>query len=343
MTHDLRPVLDDAQFRAYDDLEHAAEALIRGVAGRRSLEQLRSWYTPATAYRTWEASLLYVDGRPVGLASVHCRLQDNLETADLGVTVHPDERGRGYGRVLADWAVARARELGRTRLSAYVEVPYAPGRLTSFDHLAGGRLAAAYGLTCRTQEVGRVLDLPIPEARLDDLAASARARQGDYQVVTWVGDIPEEHFAAYGPLLTQLELDDPHEDAVFEAPDYPPERLAYLNQRYRESGRTGITAVAITPDGTMVGNSELVWSTSDDDPVIEQENTLVMPAHRGHGLGLAMKVATHRAIAELAPAKRIVRTWNNEINDFMVGINEALGYRPASRDLCFQGPTPAAG
>ena len=54
---------------------------------------------------------------------------------------------------------------------------------------------------------------------------------------------------------------------------------------------------------------------------------MVTPAHRGHRLGLAMKLATHRALRATYPECELVITSNADVNQRMNDINEAMGYR----------------
>ena len=54
--------------------------------------------------------------------------------------------------------------------------------------------------------------------------------------------------------------------------------------------------------------------------------TAVDPAHRGHRLGLLIKVDMLELLAGREPQVRFVQTWNGETNAHMVAINEALGF-----------------
>ena len=49
--------------------------------------------------------------------------------------------------------------------------------------------------------------------------------------------------------------------------------------------------------------------------------------HRGHQLGLLLKIDMLRWLAEVEPQLEIIQTWNNVDNRFMINVNEALGYR----------------
>src|SRR5699024_3331075 len=139
-------------------------------------------------------------------------------------------------------------------------------------------------------------------------------------------DIPEQYLGAYGLLLRQLELDEPDEEAEHEAPGYTPERIRESERRSREQGVARITAVAVAPHGPFVGNSGIHARAAPESTLGWQQNTLVMPDHRGHRLGLALKVATHRQLRERAPQLRCLVTWNSHVNPWMIEINEKLGY-----------------
>lgn len=272
----------------------------------------------------------------VGLASTMLPLRENLETVHVHAEVHPAFRGRGIGTALVQEALIPAiRESGRPLVSAWGEIP-AEGDADD-PALPANALARRLGLERRTLGVARVLDLPVDPASLDGLGAEAAARLGDYRVLTWEDAVPEEHLAAYGTLLRQLELDDPDEDMEHEAPEFTPERIRLIEERRERAGVRCLTAVALAPDGTFAGNTEIHVRAGEGVTVGWQENTLVMPEHRGHRLGLAMKVANHRRLAAAAPGLRRLVTWNSHVNPWMIGINEKLGYRIAQREIGFQG------
>ena len=55
--------------------------------------------------------------------------------------------------------------------------------------------------------------------------------------------------------------------------------------------------------------------------------TFVLPGHRGHSLGLAVKLANHRSLMAALPECELVRTSNADVNAHMNAVNETLGYR----------------
>jgi len=54
--------------------------------------------------------------------------------------------------------------------------------------------------------------------------------------------------------------------------------------------------------------------------------TAVTAAHRGHRLGLLVKVAMLEWLATAEPQLKRITTWNAEDNKYMIAVNEALGY-----------------
>jgi hypothetical protein len=62
--------------------------------------------------------------------------------------------------------------------------------------------------------------------------------------------------------------------------------------------------------------------------------------HRGHRLGLLVKVAMHPWLARAEPGVRDVFTWNSQTKAHMIAINERLGYRVSG---CSRSWEPAIG
>ncbi len=92
--------------------------------------------------------------------------------------------------------------------------------------------------------------------------------------------------------------------------------------------RTTYATAAVAPDGSLAGNTELSISEQMVRGGAAQSGTLVLPDHRGHRLGLAMKVANHRWTQSHDRAERLLHTWNAQDNTHMIGVNDRLGYRP---------------
>jgi hypothetical protein len=92
-------------------------------------------------------------------------------------------------------------------------------------------------------------------------------------------------------------------------------------------GRARYETVALTPDREVVAHSTLAVPLSDSTTVY-QWGTFVHRQHRGHKLGLATKAVNLRAVQAFRGDLTLVTTQNAETNDFMVSINERMGFRP---------------
>jgi hypothetical protein len=104
-----------------------------------------------------------------------------------------------------------------------------------------------------------------------------------------------------------------------------PAELAGTDADLVAAGRLRVSVVALTATGEMAAFAVAVGSADGDH--VDHWGTLVDPAHRGHRLGMAVKVAGIRAIQEHLPDKRRITTENAETNQHMVAINETLGFR----------------
>ena len=117
--------------------------------------------------------------------------------------------------------------------------------------------------------------------------------------------------------------------------DYTPERLRRNEARGVDLGTTRLVGAALAPDGTLAGYTDLFVEQAVALPG-RIGITMVLPEHRGHSLGLAMKLATHRSLVAQVPECRIVATGNADVNAHMNAVNERMGYRLVEQLLEFQ-------
>jgi GNAT superfamily N-acetyltransferase len=279
------------------------------------------------AYRT-EAYAAVVAGATVGGALIELALLDNLRLVEFELAVTPTHRRRGAGSALYDAVVGVARAEGRDNLLTEVVEPYR-GR----GPAEGVPFAEKRGFTCRSRDVHQLLDLPVDAARLDGLAR--HADPGDYRLHTWSGVCPGDLVGGYVALRSRFMSEIPMGDMEYEPETWDADRLRAEETKWRAQSRTWFTTVAVAPGGDLVGHTLMVLPGHDPAPVY-QGDTMVLPGHRGHRLGLALKVANLRAMIAAQPGRRVVHTWNAEENGPMVAVNEAMGFRPVELTGVYQ-------
>ena len=89
------------------------------------------------------------------------------------------------------------------------------------------------------------------------------------------------------------------------------------------------------PSGRLVAFSELLLAHDTPDQAWQMA-TVVHPLHRGHRLGLAVKIANLDLLAEKAPAVRLIVTGNAQSNAPMIAVNDMLGFEVAGVGMFWQ-------
>jgi GNAT superfamily N-acetyltransferase len=103
-------------------------------------------------------------------------------------------------------------------------------------------------------------------------------------------------------------------------------RLASSEERLMRSYDVRVAAARRRADGVFGGYSLLFVPHGADYGW--QDDTLVMPDHRGHRLGAALKAHNY---ADLPGDVRVVHTWTDPDNTAMHHTNTALGFRVVER------------
>jgi ribosomal protein S18 acetylase RimI-like enzyme len=255
-------------------------------------------------------------GRVVGVLEVQLLHWDNTHVGVVDVTVDPAARRRGLGRELLEAGIERVRADGR----AIVLVSCA-------ENYPGTNLLKSLGFEPALEEVVRRQDLVnLDWARLDREYTAAEPYAAGYELVRMPGEVPDDmvdavlrmtaaiNDAPIGALEIEDEVFTVERLRAFEAAERARNRRTYrVAARHRETGElAGHTMVGVEAEQPGYGF---------------QYDTSVLRAHRGHRLGLLLKLEMNRWLAEVEPQLRCVYTGNAASNSHMIQVNELLGYQ----------------
>lgn len=294
-------------------------------------ELLPNWQDP---YQHQRAIVARVGGRIVARALYRAPIEDDSNEAWFVVEVLSDLRRRGIGAALYDRLAGFAAEQGRTVLQSYVLHKGAAGERIAAPTGYGSvprdspeiRFALARGFAL--EQVGRMSRLELPADALDQrLAAATTAAGPDYRVVLWTGRTPQPWLADSAMMHARMSTDAPSAGLDVAEEVWDEARVIETEDRDESSPRTVLLAAAQhVPTGRLVAFSELSVPPLVERPV-SQQDTLVIAEHRGHRLGLLVKLANLQRLADTHPGHPAVTTFNAEENRRMLDVNEAIGFR----------------
>ncbi|MFB6564095.1 MULTISPECIES: GNAT family N-acetyltransferase [unclassified Streptomyces] len=243
--------------------------------------------------------------------------EGNTHTAFLDVlTVRPQERRRGVGTAL--WERVREELLaqGRTSVATLVDLG-GPGQ----------EFAQSLGFE-------NVLPMAWYEQELPaDGAAQVPATPG-YELLTWRGLVPDAWAPAAAAAHEAME-DAPSGEMDERIPVWTAQRLHAVQQVIVDRGGELITVAAVTDTGEVAAYTELVLP-DPSGPRALQYDTVVVPGHRGHGLGRAVKLHMAAEAAARHPELRHIATTVADANTHMRAVNESIGYRRGREAGIFQ-------
>ena len=191
------------------------------------------------------------------------------------------------------------------------------------------RLLLSRGFRLEQVERGSRLPLPVDEGVLERMLAEASAAAGpDYRIHHWGLHTPAQWREDIAYLLTRMSTDAP--TAGLEEPEDPwtVERLLADEAEEVDSPSTRfVAAVEHVPTGRLAGFTEMV-APADRERAVDQEDTIVLTEHRGHRLGMLLKIANVAHLQRVRPGHPRIVTYNAEENRHMLNVNEAIGFEP---------------
>jgi GNAT superfamily N-acetyltransferase len=310
------PSAEESRLRACYQMVAEAEPEDDPNVPQTSFRRFRGWWIHGMAgvpQQTWLATS--ESGTPVGCYVLELPERENRTNAFCYPLVALASRRQGVGTALVAHAAEQAELAGRALLMSHARVDG-----------PGAAFAAAIGARPGMRDARRILDVgPALNARLRGLRADAAAHAGGYSLRPWSGPVAEELADQVCSLLTAME-DAPREEAL-EPERWDPARLRAAEERGITQGSRWYQVAAMHEEsGEMAALTQL-----DVDPDVSgwafQDITAVTRPHRGHRLGLHVKIAMLDWLAEAEPQVRHIVTFNAVLNEHMVAVNADLGYR----------------
>ena len=190
---------------------------------------------------------------------------------------------------------------------------------------AADALWTGLGAELRFTEQESDLDMASVDAEL--MRRWIDAAPEDIDLAYWSGRCPDEHIdalVATANAMNHAPTDDLEiADTAFDA--------AMLRADFDARDACGIDylgILAIGTDGSATGATE-VFVNRFRPAFAWQWNTVVLPAHRGRGIGRGMKAAMWQRLRAEAPEVATLRTGNAQNNAYMLAINTEMGYKPS--------------
>ncbi|MFF5917613.1 GNAT family N-acetyltransferase [Streptomyces flavochromogenes] len=233
--------------------------------------------------------------------------QQHLAEMELHVT--PDRRRSGVGSHLLATVVRAARDEERRSL-----VAAAPGEGPA------GAFGAARGFR-RVLAFDHLL-LDVADADIAD--AEAEAEHPGYELVSWTGTVPDELAEAFASVKNAMN-DMPMGDMDYGSQTWTVDRVRAMAEVLADRGDLLLTTAALGK-GEMAGYTEIVIRSGETHRAL-QYDTVVAPAHRGHGLGLWVKAEMVRRLRAEHPGIEEIETDNAQDNTHMIAVNRRLGFR----------------
>ena len=305
----------------------------QAVLDTESLRAAMSAAQPHTDLEHWVAR---IDGRIVGYVDLVLPLTENRANIHSAGYVHPGQRRRGIGTALYRQIVARAEALGRTNLTAMVDES-TPGGFVRHDG-AGAAFLLKQGLERVLVEYRRRLDIAsVDEQALESLDNEAQKKASDYEILTWSDRADDALATDLAHLEERLHIDLPTGDLDWDPVRYDVDRWRQLEDMGARRLRTVHYAAARHRISGKLAAYTGFMLPKQPRTHARQVTTVVLPEHRGHRLGLLVKLANLRYAREREPRLRYIDTYNAEGNSHMIAINEAMGFVLCDAGVDFQG------
>jgi len=245
----------------------------------------------------------------VGYASL--LLMDDIGVLELNV--HPAARRHRVGAALLTAVARRAHDEGLPSLGveAIGDTP-----AVAFYEALSFRWAFA--------EMRNVLDLSTVD--WFRIGETARSIGSGYRIEFHPGGPPEEIYPAYARAKESVR--EGAGDLDLRPSSYDPERLRASIATLHARGLKPYIVVAVhEPTDAVAGLTEVVVPRQRPTRA-DQYDTIVVPEHRGYGIGRAIKARMLFELRSSEPQLLEVQTWHATENEPLLKVNAELGFLP---------------
>ena len=264
-------------------------------------------------------------GRIIGVVELVLPRRDNTHLAIVFPLTHPAVRSQQVLPQLIEATAERARGKGRKVVL-----------VITLDRPDYEAMATAMGFERAYTDVERRQDLWAADwAKLDADYAEAEARAAVYELIRITPAVPDEMLAAVAALTAAIN-DAPTETLDVEDEVYTPERIRAFEGASVGRGRQLYRLMARHRESGELGGHTIVAIENEQPWHGYQYDTSVLAAHRGHRLGVLLKIGMMRWLREAEPQLRFIDTENAASNDHMIRVNELLGYEVVHREAIWQ-------
>jgi GNAT superfamily N-acetyltransferase len=263
---------------------------------------------------------LYVpDGAdsPVATLAIDLPKRDNRQLFWLRLVVHPEHRRRGHGSAVMTEALQMAEQAGRSIL--WVE---------AVEEDAGARkFVERFGFNYASHDARRRQRLSeVDQDAVQRLWAEAQTAAVDYRLERLLPPVPEQTLQEMIEVTAAIN-DAPMGQLTFEDEVFDLQRMRDVEAAREGRGNQSYRVIARHRQTGEVGGHTNVVISPHQREIGFQADTAVARSHRGHRLGLLVKIDMMHWLSHAEPQLEVIDTWNNADNRFMIQVNEGLGYR----------------
>ncbi|SER76008.1 Acetyltransferase (GNAT) family protein [Lentzea xinjiangensis] len=250
------------------------------------------------------------DGELVAKAVVYFPPKENEHLALTEITVAPRRRREGVGTAVLMALLPELEARGRKLVEGWELSKGGPG----------AQWAVGVGMRISKSTIAQTLDIRDVAPALWEVPAP-----DGFRVAEWVGAAPDELVASYARALHVMR-DAPAGDSEYRLAEWTAERVREAEARHRERNVVQRVVVAVSEaTGEVVALTQMDLYTAYPEWAVQQD-TAVIPAYRGKGLGRWVKAHMLRALLAERPSIGKIYTNVNADNQHMIRVNGQIGF-----------------